>query len=316
MKSNRKIKQYAIDLVKEFRRDMEDFDSLTLPAVDFADVTAISPQIVVEPHNLSTSYDEEYLMFQIDPDSLAVGDTVVLARDLSGTPCVIGKADGNNEDPFEDPDMQSFFNQFLDLEADTKKWKSPVATLLALPKNGNQVGDVRLVLSEEALYTWTDSGTWVQISGAGGAVGDFVETSGDTMTGDLIMEAGTMITLPDEPVEDSDVVNKGYLDAVIASLSTSPPIPTVSVSADYTFQPDDQLALVDASGGDVTITLPADHTAGKVYEIKDWSGSVPANNIVVVSADGDTIDLGADFTLTTQYQSVTVVSDGTNWYII
>ena len=60
-----------------------------------------------------------------------------------------------------------------------------------------------------------------------------------------------------------------------------------------------------------TITLPAAVT-GRTYTIK----STVAGNVVVDTADAGTIDGDADVTMTVQYDSITVVCDGTNWSII
>ena len=69
--------------------------------------------------------------------------------------------------------------------------------------------------------------------------------------------------------------------------------------------------LVDTSGGAVTVTLPASHTAGAKFEIKRNG----ANDVTVATSDADTIDGGADFTLDVDLMAVTVVSDGANWQV-
>ncbi len=69
------------------------------------------------------------------------------------------------------------------------------------------------------------------------------------------------------------------------------------------------------AGGD-SVTLPSAVTAGngRVYVIKDESGTAATNNITVSSASGN-IDGVSTFVMTTNYQSITVHSDGTNWFI-
>jgi hypothetical protein len=71
--------------------------------------------------------------------------------------------------------------------------------------------------------------------------------------------------------------------------------------------------IFNASSGTFTVTLPtAASIAGKKITVKN-SGT----GDVTVDADGsETIDGSANFLLDTQYDSVTVVSDGTNWFII
>jgi hypothetical protein len=76
--------------------------------------------------------------------------------------------------------------------------------------------------------------------------------------------------------------------------------------------------LVNATTGGITITLPPAATAGtgKVIHIKDRDGSATANNITIEGDSAETIDGSLTFVLTVNYQSVTLVSDGSNWMII
>lgn len=73
------------------------------------------------------------------------------------------------------------------------------------------------------------------------------------------------------------------------------------------------LFVCDSSGGSFTITLPpAGSWVGRVITVKQIS----ATGTVTVDGDGsETIDGSADFPLATQYDSVTVISDGSNWFI-
>jgi len=49
--------------------------------------------------------------------------------------------------------------------------------------------------------------------------GTYVNISGDTMTGSLVMATGAHITITDAPVNATDATNKGYVDTVAAGLS-------------------------------------------------------------------------------------------------
>ncbi len=70
--------------------------------------------------------------------------------------------------------------------------------------------------------------------------------------------------------------------------------------------------IVDCDGT-FTITLPtAVGVAGKYYELKNSGTGV----ITVDTTSAETIDGGATAVLTTQYESITVASTGTNWIII
>jgi hypothetical protein len=89
----------------------------------------------------------------------------------------------------------------------------------------------------------------------------------------------------------------------------------VSVAEATTLDGDDDIVLVDASGGAVTITLPAASGAQhKVYTIKKTDSSANA-----VTIDGDateTIDGSETQTLSGQYDALTMACDGTGWHII
>jgi hypothetical protein len=91
--------------------------------------------------------------------------------------------------------------------------------------------------------------------------------------------------------------------------------PVVSKSAAYSLSAEDDVCLVSASGGAVTITLPAASIgSGAVYSVKKTDAS--ANVVTVDGAGAETIDGAATYALTVQYQSVTVVSTGSAWAIV
>lgn len=90
--------------------------------------------------------------------------------------------------------------------------------------------------------------------------------------------------------------------------------PYVSKTADYTATTADYVVVVDATAGVVTITLPtAVGRTGAQHVVKKVDSS---NNIVTVDANGsETIDGGLTAVLTRQYESITLFSNGSNWYI-
>lgn len=89
----------------------------------------------------------------------------------------------------------------------------------------------------------------------------------------------------------------------------------VTKTANYTATLDDHTIACNASGGAFTITLPlASGAIGQILNIKKIDSS--ANAITVDGASAETIDSGATASLTVQYESITVQSDGTEWWII
>lgn len=88
--------------------------------------------------------------------------------------------------------------------------------------------------------------------------------------------------------------------------------PYRTVTDTVTLTLDDALVLADATGGAFTVTLPdVAEMAGRSLIIK----KIDAVATVTVASAAD-IDGAASTGLTTQYQSVTVASDGSTWWIV
>jgi hypothetical protein len=88
----------------------------------------------------------------------------------------------------------------------------------------------------------------------------------------------------------------------------------VSKIATYTVTDTDNVILVDASSVACTINIPsAVGIKGRTYNIKKIDATT---NGVIITPAGGNIDGQATFTTTTQNQAFTVISDGSNWWII
>lgn len=74
----------------------------------------------------------------------------------------------------------------------------------------------------------------------------------------------------------------------------------------------ENVSLADASGGSITLTLPA-HASGRQVTVKKTDAT--ANTVTVTGATGN-IDGASNVVLYSEDESVTVISDGTNWHII
>ncbi len=75
------------------------------------------------------------------------------------------------------------------------------------------------------------------------------------------------------------------------------------------------LILADATAGAITIDLPpAASMVGKTIDVKKIDSSV---NLITLDGNGvETIDDSLVQTLATQYDAITILSNGTVWYII
>jgi len=68
-------------------------------------------------------------------------------------------------------------------------------------------------------------------------------------------------------------------------------------------------------GTAITLTLPT-AVEGATYIIKDEGGNASSNNITIATPGTETIDSSASTTIVSNYNSVTLYSDGSNWFII
>lgn len=105
------------------------------------------------------------------------------------------------------------------------------------------------------------------------------------------------------------------LDANFTELS--PRIATVT--ANTTLSSAHHTVLVDATAGNITLTLPTAASAysggvGRVYNVKKIDAS--ENTVTVDGASAETIDGAATQVLTAQWQSMTIQSDGTAWSVL
>ena len=91
-------------------------------------------------------------------------------------------------------------------------------------------------------------------------------------------------------------------------------IGTTNKTTGYTATLTDDFISADASGGAFTITLPAVATAtGKVYYIKKIDAT--GNPITIDGNGAETIDGAATAIINAQYESITLICNGSTWYI-
>jgi hypothetical protein len=106
-------------------------------------------------------------------------------------------------------------------------------------------------------------------------------------------------------VNANDAVNKSQLDANVATYT-----------ADQTLTTANDVALIDApSNTALTITLPtAVGNSGKRLVVKKIDGF--SGQHIVAATLGQSIDGAGSYTILTQWEALTVVSNSTNWFII
>lgn len=90
----------------------------------------------------------------------------------------------------------------------------------------------------------------------------------------------------------------------------------VSKTTTYTATSQDDVVLCDASSAAFTLTLPAAASnTGKVFSIQKTDTSI-ANAVTIDGDASETIGGSTTKTLNTQGETLTIVSDGTNWQIL
>lgn len=76
-----------------------------------------------------------------------------------------------------------------------------------------------------------------------------------------------------------------------------------------------ELVMCDPTAGAFALTLPiARGNRGQMIGVKNASAS--SNNITVTAATGENIDQSATFVISSSHTAITLVSDGTDWWII
>lgn len=96
---------------------------------------------------------------------------------------------------------------------------------------------------------------------------------------------------------------------------TDPTFATISKTSNYTVSSSDTVIFADATSGNVTVTLPlASSMNGYRFYVKRIDGS--ANTCSVACTGADTVDGQSSISVSAQYTSLTVVSNGSAWYII
>lgn len=144
-------------------------------------------------------------------------------------------------------------------------------------------------------------------SNIGSGVGLFSSKVGvDLQFRSLVAGPGVTITPSGSTVTISSTPTAALLDVEVV------------VGTNYSATSANDVILVDTAGADRTVTLPsAVGIEGKVFHIKKLSAS---DTLYIASVSSQTLDgvniQATPHPITVQYETVSVVSDGNNWFII
>jgi hypothetical protein len=102
---------------------------------------------------------------------------------------------------------------------------------------------------------------------------------------------------------------------VLLGFGSAPGTSIITVTTAYTLKITDRWVLVDATAAPVIVTLPAAFVMkGRDFSFKKID--VSANAMTIDAAGTETIDGALIFVTAVAYVSVTIVSNGANWWII
>jgi hypothetical protein len=96
-----------------------------------------------------------------------------------------------------------------------------------------------------------------------------------------------------------------------------PERPVIAKASNYTITEDDlgSLVAVNATGGNVTITIPVANDAGDGATLVVKKIDSGVNTVTIATTGGETIDGATTYVLSVQYKDVGIVSDGVGWHI-
>lgn len=156
----------------------------------------------------------------------------------------------------------------------------------------------------KSLVEWSPKSNW----DADLDPGESDDITDDYYPGSMWLRPGTtrprLFLCYDSTEDDAKWIQIAFQDSAV-----------VSKSADYSIDESDDVVLCDATGGAFDVTLPdAADFNGRRFTIKRLNSG--SNSVTVAAASGQTIDGASTSVLGTQYLAITVISDGSNWFVI
>lgn len=125
--------------------------------------------------------------------------------------------------------------------------------------------------------------------------------------------AGVVFVGPTAPAEPAD--GQLWLDTSTTGTGGIGVLAIATIAASTTLTTSQTVILCDASGGAIVVTLPAaSANTGRRYFIKKIDSS--ANTVTIDGNANETIDGELTSELRSQYDTITIVSDGSNWHIL
>lgn len=124
--------------------------------------------------------------------------------------------------------------------------------------------------------------------------------------GSATLTAGTNISISTATADQIIISASADLELTYTAVNTSP----------YVVLATDQFLGVDSSGGAIQVNLPNAPATGRVFNIKDSTGSAAGTNITVTTVGGVVnIDGATTFVLNSAYQAINVIFTGSEYLV-
>lgn len=153
----------------------------------------------------------------------------------------------------------------------------------------------------------------ILINGVGASI-TIKNNTGGTPANGIITGTGSDLTLADSAslwlAYDS---NSSRWRVIGGSGSGSGTSTVTAVSGDYSILATDSILLVTCSSADITLTLPTP-VSGKIFYVKKLDSTT--YKVIVSRNASESIDGRTTVEIYNQYDSMQLVSNGTNWYLI
>lgn len=215
---------------------------------------------------------------------------------------------------------------------------APVAASLTQPAAGITItggaGSVTFALDDDlaavegltgsGVVTRTGASTWSTSTIADRAVvvgdtGNTVQGIGPLSDGQLVIGDTGGVPVAATLTEGSNITITNGAGSITIAAAGGGEIPITSLDntdSPYTVLTADKYLSCDVSLGVLTISLPNAPTTGRVIRIKDLAGNAGTNNISVTTVGGVvTIDGATTYTMNTDYQSISVIFNGTSYEV-
>lgn len=240
------------------------------------------------------------------------GTIAAIGTQAAGTSDEIARADHVHAQDFETTD-----GNIANIGTQSAGSGTKVAHANHVHAHGDQAGgtlhaDV-IAGGADGFMTGTDKTKLDNLQGSGTSAGNTLYWSGSAWVESAIIfndhsnaEVGINTATPNATLH----VN-GSVSAKVASTAASYDMASGTNGDIYTL-----LCTNTGSAGDITITLPAvANSTDRVYNVKKTGATDVDDEVVITPTDG-TIDGAATLTLNYQYESVTLVCDGSNWFVV